>query len=168
MALVASVGVRSAGIWILDVLGIELSSSWLLQVSGDLLAAVLIAIVITVFYWFSWNRPNRRWRTVLTAAILAAICLGLLGNFAYLVVGRTLTNPVYGALAVAAALLLFLYFVAAIHLYFACWLAVMEGAREPSEQQAFAARTRGGGVELPSAELPTAAEGRRDAADGDG
>ena len=98
IALVASVGVRSAGLWFLDVLGIELSSSWFLQLSADLVAAVLIALVITAFYWFSWNRPNRRWRSVLTAAMLSVICLGLLSRFAYLVVGRTLTNPVYGAL----------------------------------------------------------------------
>ena len=171
MALVASVGVRSAGLWVLDLWGIELSNSWLLQLSADVLAAVLVALVLAAFYWFSWNRPGRRWRSVLTAAFMAALCLGLLSRFAYLVVGRTLTNPVYGALAIAAALLLFLYFVAAIHLYFACWLAVAEGASEPSEQQAFAARTSGGSIELPTApsrEPSTAAAGRRDGDDGDG
>ena len=169
VVLVISVGVRSAGVWVLDALGIDISSGWQLQLSADLIAAVLIALVLSAFYWFSWNRPCRRWRSVLTAAILASICLGLLGRFAYLIVGRTLTNPVYGALAVAAALLLFLYFVAAIHLYFACWLAVAEGASEPSEQHAFVARTRGGSVKLPAAPArTTAGAGRRDAADDDG
>ena len=55
-------------------LGIELSSGWLLQLSADVLAAVLVALVIAAFYWFSWNRPDRRWRSVLTAAFMAVVC----------------------------------------------------------------------------------------------
>ena len=75
----------------------------------------------------------------------------------------------YGVLAIAAALLLLLYFVAAIHLYFACWLAVVEDAPVTAEEEAFSRREKRESVALPiGAEGPTAAGAGRDAADDDG
>jgi uncharacterized BrkB/YihY/UPF0761 family membrane protein len=71
-----------------------------------------------------------------------------------LVVGRTLSNPVYGALAVAAALLIFLYLASAVMLYFAAWVAVVEGAPATQEELAYHAR-HGADIALPTTESPS-------------
>ena len=71
-----------------------------------------------------------------------------------LIVGRTLTNPVYGTLALAAALVLFLYFASAIMLYFAAWVAISEGAPPTEEEVAFVSRKKSGGdIHLPLAHV---------------
>ena len=76
----------------------------------------------------------------------------VLMQFSMLVVGRTLTNPVYGTLAIAAALLLFLYLASSVMLYFAAWVAVKEGAPPTQEQIAYAARNQGSrDIQLPVA-----------------
>ena len=88
LALVTSLGVRSAGLWVLDAVGVETApSGWLVTLTADLVAAALVWMVITSFYWFSWNRPQRRWKSVLVAALMAVVCVGLLSRFAYFVVG---------------------------------------------------------------------------------
>jgi large subunit ribosomal protein L16 len=130
-------------------LGWQLQGSWVVQLSGDGLALLLVWVVMISIYGFAWVRPRRMWRAVIRGSLLAVLGIAVLTQLAFLVVGRTLSNPVYGALAVAAALLLLLYFASTIVMYCACWVAVREGAPEPVEQHAYFGRTKGGGVDLP-------------------
>ena len=153
LAVVVSVGARSAGTWLLGLIGVEANSSAALQLSADIVALLLVWLVVASFYSFAWKRPQRRWRPIIMASFMTAAVLALMSRFAYLVVGRTLDNPVYGALAVAAAILLFLYFISIVHLYFACWVAIAEGAPETSEERAFWSRLHDGTVVLPTAEV---------------
>jgi uncharacterized BrkB/YihY/UPF0761 family membrane protein len=82
--------------------------------------------------------------------------LALMLQLSFLLVGRTLSNPVYGTLALAAALLLFLYFSSAVLLYVACWVAVVEGAPETLEEVAYRQRGTGGTVVMPAvSDAPT-------------
>ena len=117
--------------------------------------------MIAAIYAFAWSRPRRSWRAIFRGSLLALLGLAVLAQTAFLVVGHTLSNPVYGALAVAAALLLLLYFASAVVLYCACWIAVCEGAPEVMEQHAYFHRLHGGQVEL-----PTRAEATPDGAGG--
>jgi membrane protein len=149
VALMVTVGVRSLGEWVLGQLGWQLQGSWVVQLSGDGLALLLVWVVMISIYGFAWVRPRRMWRAVIRGSLLAVLGIAVLTQLAFLVVGRTLSNPVYGALAVAAALLLLLYFASTIVMYCACWVAVREGAPEPVEQHAYFGRTKGGGVDLP-------------------
>jgi membrane protein len=155
VALMVTVGVRSLGEWVLPQLGWELTGGWVVRLSGDGLALLLLWLVIISLYAFAWARPRRSWGAVIRGSLLALIGMAALAELAFVVVGRTLSNPVYGALAVAAALLLLLYFASAIIMYCACWVAVREGAPEVLEQHAYYERTRDGGVELP-ASVPAA------------
>jgi membrane protein len=149
VALMVTVGVRSLGEWVLGELGWELHGSWVVRLSGDGLALLLVWLVLISIYGFCWARPRRMWRAVMRGSLLAVVGIAVLAELAFLVVGRTLSNPVYGALAVAAALLLLLYFASTIVMYCACWVAVREGAPEALEQQAYFGRMKAGGVELP-------------------
>jgi membrane protein len=167
VALMAAVGVRSAGTWVLEQVGWELGTSWVVRTSGDVLALLLVWLVIGAIYAFAWSRPRRSWRGVITGSLLAVLGMGVLTRLAFLLVGRTLTNPVYGTLAVAAALLLLLYFASVIIMYCACWVAVVEGAPEPSEERAYYERMNAGDVALPLAEPSFTEEaGPPDAVDG--
>jgi len=159
MALVVAIGVQSAGEWLLGLVGIDVSSGWPVKLMADLVVSLLVWLVITAIYVVSWRRPQRSWRAVLEGAFMATLAFAVLSQFAYLIVGKTLANPVYGALAVAAALLLFLYLTSAVLLYFACWVAVAEGAPEASEQRAYRMRSSGEAILLPTtvAEEPPAA-----------
>jgi hypothetical protein len=97
-----------------------------------------------------WSRPHRQFRAPAIAAAAASVALVLLAQASLLIVGRTLTNPVYGTLAIAAALLLFLYIASAVMLYFAAWVAIAEGAPPTQEETAYAGR-RGADIALPVA-----------------
>ncbi len=99
----------------------------------------------TLYAFAWWGRPGRRWSVVLRGSLTASVVLALMLQLSFLLVGRTLGNPVYGTLAVAAALLLFLYFASAVVLYFACWVAVVEGADPTQEEIAFQNRKDGPG-----------------------
>ena len=161
VALVAAVSVRSFGEWILLQMGWNLSNSLLVQFSGDMLALVMVWLVIASLYAFAWSRPRRSWQAVLRGSLLALLGMVGLTRLGYLIVGRTLDNPVYGTLAVAAALLVLLYTASAVVMYCACWIAVYEGAPESVEQSAYYGRLQSGGVELPvtTEEAPDALAG---------
>jgi len=138
----------------------------LLLMGTVLLVALIGAVILETFgtsalsylglAW--WNRPHRRWRTAMLGALYTTALLVLLTQLSFLVVGKTLSNPVYGALAVAAALLVFLYTASAVVLYFASWVAVCEGAPATQEEVAYLDRLKGGDVELPVAQDPIAAD----------
>ena len=85
--------------------GWELNENGLVTLSGDVLALFLVWLVIAAIYAFAWSRPRRSWRALFRGSLLALLGMAGLAQLAFLVVGRTLSNPVYGALAVAAALL---------------------------------------------------------------
>lgn len=149
LALLISVALRTVGQEVLDWLGLGQGAAAWLRVFGDLLAIVLIMITLVLLFGFAWARPQRRWRMVVLVAGAASLVLEVMSLAIYLLVGRTLSNPVYGTLAVAAALLLFLYLASAVVMYAACWLAVIEGHPVPAEEDAYAARTTGGSPLLP-------------------
>jgi membrane protein len=140
LALVASVGVRALGTRLLDAVADEEASTVWLHWFGDIVAVVLVGVTLLLLYGYAWHRPGRRWAAVVTAAVTGALVLEAMSLGIYLLVGRTLDNPVYGTLAVAAALLLFLYFASVVVLYGACWVAVREGRPETTEEQAYYAR----------------------------
>ena len=101
----------------------------MVRLSAILILGLLVWIVVLALYALAWwSRPHRRWRTAMLGALYTTVLMILLTQLSFLVVGRTLSNPVYGALAVAAALLVFLYMASAVLLYFASWVAVCEGA----------------------------------------
>jgi membrane protein len=152
IALVGSVALEAFGTSALRWAGIEDSSSWWVQLSAALILGVLVWLVVVAFYGFAWwNRRHRKWRVVLLGALYTTTVIVVLTQVSFVVVGRTLGNPVYGALAVAAALLLFLYIAAAALLYFASWVAVCEGAPPTREEVAYLDRLRGGDITLPTA-----------------
>ena len=150
VALLAAVGVRSAGEWVLHQLGWQFNDGLMVRLSGDALALLLVWLVVAALFAFAWSRPRRSWRAILRVSLLAVLGMAGLAQLSFLLVGRTLSNPVYGTLAVAAALLLLLYFASAIVMYCACWIAVCEGAPEAIEQLAYYDRLHNGNVELPA------------------
>lgn len=157
-ALVGAVLVKATGSSVLESVGWSGGSAWLLQLSAALISGLLLMLTVAALYAFAWwRRPHRRWWVVLRGALMTSVTLALMLQLSFLLVGRTLSNPVYGTLALAAALLLFLYFSSAVLLYVACWVAVVEGAPETLEEVAYRARGTGGTVVL-----PTVSEGRTD------
>ena len=150
VALVGSVVVQAAGNSALDWVGLDGEAGWLVQLTAAVVSGLLLWLVLTTVYALSWwRRPHRRWSTITSGALLASVCLVVLLQLSMLVVGRTLSNPVYGTLAVAAALLLFLYVASAVMLYFAAWVAVGEGSPQTQEEVAYAHRNNGGDITLP-------------------
>lgn len=141
IAVVASIGMQMAGDEVFSALGWGAGDALFGRVSSDVVVVLLVSLAVFAAYGFAWRRPDSRWWAVVTASVLVAVTLDLMLRFAYLLVGRTLENPVYGTLAVAAALLLFLYFASAVLLYGACWLAVVEGRPEPEEVRAYYERS---------------------------
>jgi membrane protein len=162
LALLVALGIRSAGEWLFGLVGVEFSAGWVVDLSASLIVGLLVWLVVAAIYGLTWHRPQRSWRAVLEGSFMATLSYAILSQFAYIIVGKTLSNPVYGALAVAAALLLFIYFASAVLLYFACWVAVAEGAPESTEQVAFRTRATGPAILLPT----TAVEETHDADDG--
>jgi membrane protein len=150
-ALVGAVVVKATGSSVLESVGWAGGSAWLLQLSAALISGLLLLLTVAALYAFAWwHRPGRRWGVVLRGSFMTSVTLALMLQLSFLLVGRTLGNPVYGTLALAAALLLFLYFSSAVLLYVACWVAVVEGAPETLEEVAYGARSRGGTVVLPA------------------
>lgn len=151
VALVGAVIVEAFGTSALEWVGVDESSSWLVTLSAALILGLLVWLVVAALYGLAWwNRTGRRWRPVLLGSLYTTLAFVILTQLSFLVVGRTLTNPVYGALAVAAALLVFLYVASAVLLYFACWVAVCEGAPRTREEVAYLDRLSGGAIELPT------------------
>lgn len=153
VALVGAVLLETVGTSALDWLGLEGGASLMVRLSAILILGLLVWIVVLALYALAWrSRPHRRWRTAMLGALYTTVLMILLTQLSFLVVGRTLSNPVYGALAVAAALLVFLYVASAVLLYFASWVAVCEGAPATDEEVAYLERLVGGSVALPIAE----------------
>jgi membrane protein len=161
IALVGSVLLEAFGTSALGWAGIEASSTWLVQLSAVLVLGALVWLVVAAFYGLAWwNRPHRKWRVALLGALYATVVIVAMTQLSFLIVGRTLNNPVYGALAVAAAMLFFLYIASAVLLYFASWVAVCEGAPATREEVAYLDRLRGGDITLPTATTDGQASGR--------
>jgi len=139
VALVLSVAVSIAGDQMFEWLGWS-NPSGLSQLLASAVVVLLSAVSSFAVYSFSLARPGRRWRVLVGASLMVGVTFELMGASATLLVGRTLNNPVYGTLAAAAAILLFLYFASIVVLYGACWVAVQEGRDEPAEQTAYFAR----------------------------
>jgi membrane protein len=150
-ALIGTVLLESAGTTVLREVGIDEGSHTLISITAALVLGFLVWIVLVTLYGLAWlRRPFRRWRTVALGALYATVIMVGLSQVSFLVVGRTLSNPVYGTLAVAAALLIFLYVASAVFLYFACWVVVVEGAPPTQEEVAYRERRDGGDITLPA------------------
>jgi membrane protein len=151
VALAGAVAAQSFSDSLLEWAGFSSEQAWLVNLFAWTISALLIWVVHIALYSAAWwRRPRRRWRTVLVGALAASAASVALAQLSFLIVGRTLTNPVYGTLAVAAALLLFLYLASAVMLYFAAWVAVADGAPQTQEELAYAERTNGGDIRLPT------------------
>jgi membrane protein len=151
LALLAATLVQVLGSSALEWLGLSAERAQVVQGLALVLSSAILWVVLVILYGAAWwRRPHRKALAPTLAALVASVALVLLAKGSVLVVGRTLTNPVYGALAVAAALLLFLYVASAVMLYFAAWVAILEGAPSTQEEVAFAARD-GEDVALPTA-----------------
>jgi membrane protein len=151
VALIGSIGVQTLSDDALSRLGLGGDRAWLVDVGGLLIAALLLWVALVSLYASAWwRRPQRSWTAITVGALGASLVLVVLLQVSFLVVGGTLSNPVYGTLAVAAALLIFLYVASAVMLYFAAWVSVREGAPRTQEELAFASRAKGGDVMLPA------------------
>ena len=141
VALVGSISLQTAGSELFSALGWDVDGGGSRELFSDIVVVLLTGLSVFAVYAFAWTRPGRRWGVVATAALTTSLVLELMVLGAYLLVGRTLSNPVYGTLAVAAGLLLFLYFASAVVLYGACWVAVREGRPVPDEERAYYERS---------------------------
>ncbi|MCZ3390117.1 MAG: YihY/virulence factor BrkB family protein [Actinomycetia bacterium] len=151
VALIGALIVEAFGTSALERVGVDERSSWVVTLTAALMLGLLVWLVVASLYGLAWwKRTERRWRPVLLGSLYATLALVVLTQFSFLVVGRTLTNPAYGALAVAAALLVFLYVASAVLLYFACWVAVCEETPRTLEEVAYLDRLSGGTIKLPT------------------
>jgi len=154
VGIVGAVLLQALGSNALKWIGLGGGSPWLVNVLAPIVSASLMWMTLVALYagaW--WSRPHRQWKVVAKGALGASLTLVLMMQLSFVIVGRTLSNPVYGTLAVAAALLLFLYFASAVVLYFASWIAVSEGAPPTQEEVAYASRSGSGDIMLPTASL---------------
>jgi membrane protein len=139
VAVVLSVAVSIAGDQVFEALGWG-GSSLLSQLLASAVVVLLSGVSAFAVYSFALGRAGRRWGVLVRVSLVVGVVFELMGASATLLVGRTLNNPVYGTLAAAAAILLFLYFASVVLLYGACWIAIREGREEPAEQTAYFAR----------------------------
>lgn len=160
VALVGAALAATLGSSAIDSLGWARESTWLVQATAAAISGLLLLLTVAALYTFAWwDRPSRRWGVVLRGSLLTSVTLLLMLQLSVLLVGRTLSNPVYGTLALAAALLLFLYLSSSVLLYVACWVAVVEGTPETNEEVAYRQRVRGGTVRLPAVSEPRPDDG---------
>ena len=154
LALLAATLVQVLSSSVLEWLGLSAERAQVVEGLALVLSGAILWLVLVILYGAAWwRRPHRQFRAPALGALAASVGLVVLAKGSVLVVGRTLTNPVYGTLAVAAGLLLFLYIAAAVMLYVAAWVAVLEGAPATQEEVAFAARD-GADIALPIATSP--------------
>ena len=157
LALVCSVLLQVIGSSVLEWVGLSAEKARVVTALAPVLSAAILWLVLAILYGAAWwSRPHRQWRAPMLGALWASISLVVLTQMSMVLVGPTLSNPVYGTLAIAAALLVLLYFASAVMLYFAAWVAVIEGAPATQEQVTYAAR-HGDDIALPIA-LPTDAD----------
>jgi membrane protein len=91
-------------------------------VTGVLASVVALAIDVAVFLYLFWRLPETtdHSRTV-RAALLGAVGVELLKIFGTWLVGRTTSNPVYGAFAVVFGLLIWINIVMRWTMFIAAW-----------------------------------------------
>ena len=154
LALLAATLVQVLGSNALEWLGLSAERAQVVEGLALVLSSAILWVVLVILYGAAWwQRPHRQFRAPAMGAFAASVVLVVLAKGSVLVVGRTLTNPVYGTLAIAAALLLFLYVASAVMLYAAAWVAVLEGAPATQEEVAFSTRA-GEDIALPLAADP--------------
>ncbi|MGB2839345.1 MAG: YihY/virulence factor BrkB family protein, partial [Actinomycetes bacterium] len=79
VALVGAVILETFGTSALTWLGVNEESTWLVQLSAILILGLLVWIVVVALYGIAWwNRPHRRWRTVMLGALYTTALLVLL------------------------------------------------------------------------------------------
>lgn len=108
-----------------------------LVASGSVWFAGLLASVAADWLMFvivlGWvARPTQPFRVIAQGALIGAIGFGLLKQLASLLLGHTLSNPVYGTFAVMVGLLLWINFSARLVLYVAAWTATAGLSPPPS------------------------------------
>jgi membrane protein len=155
VALLTAVLVQVAANSLLEWVDLSSERARLVALVAPVASGAIVWVVLATLYTGAWwSRPHRQFRAPAVAAAASSIVLVVLAQASLLIVGRTLTNPVYGTLAIAAALLVFLYIASAVMLYFAAWVAVVEGAPATQEETAYAAR-KGADIALPVADPVT-------------
>ncbi|MFI6596383.1 YihY/virulence factor BrkB family protein [Nonomuraea sp. NPDC050536] len=125
---------NQATTWLTGFLGLD---------GGDLLSrgavwstGVLAGVVadwtlfLIVLGWVA--RPTQPFGVIARGALLGAVGFGLLKLLAGLILGHTLTNPIYGTFAVMVGLLLWINFSARLVLYVAAWTATAGMGPPPS------------------------------------
>ena len=158
LALILATLVQVLGSRAIEWLGFSGEQAGVVRVLALVLSGAILWLVLVILYGAAWwRRPHRQFRAPALGALLASVTLVLLGKMSILLVGRTLSTPVYGTLAIAAALLLFLYVASAVMLFAAAWVAILEGAPRTQEEVAFDDR-EGHDVALPTADGPTEAD----------
>ncbi|MFG3435804.1 YihY/virulence factor BrkB family protein [Nonomuraea sp. NPDC047897] len=96
---------------------------------GASLAADWLLFVI-VLGWVA--RPTQPFKVIAKGALLGAIGFGALKQLAGLLLGTTLSNPLYGTFAVIVGLLLWINFSARLVMYVAAWTATAGYAPPPA------------------------------------
>ncbi|WP_431915553.1 YihY/virulence factor BrkB family protein [Nonomuraea jabiensis] len=106
-------------------------STWGLRLAG--VAASVGADWLLFVILLGWvDRPTRPFRLIARGALLGAIGFGVLKQAATLLLGQTLSNPVYGTFAVIVGLLVWINFSARLVLYVAAWTATAGRCPPPS------------------------------------
>ncbi|MET7332369.1 YihY/virulence factor BrkB family protein [Nonomuraea sp. NPDC005650] len=106
-------------------------ATWVLRLAG--VAASVAADWLLFLILLGWvDRPARSFRLIAKGALLGAIGFGVLKQAATLLLGHTLSNPVYGTFAVIVGLLIWINFSARLVLYVAAWTATAGRCPPPS------------------------------------
>lgn len=103
-------------------------SVWLVGTLASLLADWLMFLI--VLGWVA--RPTQPFRVIAGGALIGAVGFGVLKQIASLLLGHTMTNPVYGVFAVMVGLLLWINFSARLIMYVAAWTATAGYSPPPS------------------------------------
>lgn len=98
--------VAKGSVWIVGLL-VSVGADWLLFV-------ILLG-------WVA--RPTRSFKVIAQGALIGAIGFGVLKQLATLLLGHTLSNPIYGTFAVMVGLLIWINLSARLTLYVAAWIA---------------------------------------------
>ncbi|MDH2423915.1 YihY/virulence factor BrkB family protein [Sphaerisporangium sp. TRM90804] len=103
---------------------------FLVWVAGLLISiAADMLVFLVILGWL--GKVGKSLKTLLRGALVGAVGFGVLKLAATLLLAHTLTNPVYGAFALVAGLLLYINFSARWIMYTAAWTATAEGAPPP-------------------------------------
>ena len=110
---------------LLEALGLSTGTfaQLLLKVIAVALAVLANTIILTIIFA---RLPGHRlpWKNMLTGALLSAVGIEILKQFATIIIGNTTKNPVYGTFAVIIALLVWFNFMARVVMYGAAWAVV--------------------------------------------